>query len=136
MSDVVSIRVRILDRDYPLRVAPGDEVYTRKLAALVDERLRRLRQHLVGQPDLTAAVVGALELAEELFAARAETDRLRAALELETAALAAHLEAVLGTPTHGDGAPLGDEAALSEAPPADAAAASGDGAALPPSAPA
>ena len=42
-ADPVSVRVRILDRDYPLRVAPGDEDYTVHLAARVDERLRRLR---------------------------------------------------------------------------------------------
>lgn len=93
----VSVRVRILDRDYPLRVAPGDEAYTVHLAARVDERLRRLRQQLPAQPDLTHAVLVALELAEELYAARAETDRLQARLEVEAAALAERIEDALAS---------------------------------------
>ena len=98
----VSIRVRILDRDYPLRVAPGDEDYTVHLAQRIDERLRRLRQQLPSQPDLTHAVLTALELAEELYAARAETDRLRARVELESNALAERLDAALGVTDTGD----------------------------------
>ena len=91
----VSVRVRILDRDYPLRVAPGDEDYTVHLAARVDDRLRKLRQQLPSQPDLTHAVLVSLELAEELYAARAETDRLRARLEIEAASLAERIETAL-----------------------------------------
>ena len=100
----VSIRVRILDRDYPLRVAPGDEDYTLHLAQRVDERLRRLRSQLPSQPDLTHAVLAALALAEELYAARAETDRLKARVELESASLADRLDAALTAPLGGDGA--------------------------------
>ncbi len=107
----VSVRVRILDRDYPLRVAPGDEDYTVHLAARVDERLRRLRQQLPAQPDLTHAVLVALELAEELYAARAETDRLRARLEIESASLVERIEGVLD---------LGDGASTTEPPTPDA----------------
>ena len=102
MNNTVSVRVRVLDRDYPLRVAPGDEDYTVHLAARVDERLRRLRSQLPAQPDMTHAVLVALELAEELYAARAETDRLRARLEIEAGALVERLEGALGS---GDGAP-------------------------------
>ena len=101
----VSVRVRILDRDYPLRVAPGDEDYTVHLAQRVDERLRRLRSQLPSQPDMTHAVLVSLELAEELYAARAETDRLRARLEIEASALADRLEEAL---SGGDGS-VGDE---------------------------
>ena len=93
MSDSapIPIRVRILDRDYPLRVAPGDEDYTVHLAQRVDERLRRLRQALPSQPDLTHAVLATLEMAEELYAARAEADRLRARVEIEAGELADRL---------------------------------------------
>ncbi|HEX8299891.1 MAG TPA: CATRA conflict system CASPASE/TPR repeat-associated protein [Rubricoccaceae bacterium] len=91
----IPIRVRILDRDYPLRVAPGDEDYTVHLAQRVDERLRRLRQALPSQPDLTHAVLATLEMAEELYAARAEADRLRARVEIEAAALAERLGSAL-----------------------------------------
>lgn len=90
-----SIRVRILDRDYPLKVAPADEAYTLHLAKYVDGRLRKIRSGIPHQPDLTHAVIGALELAEELFMARAEIDRLRAHTEVEANDLAATLERAL-----------------------------------------
>ena len=49
---------------------------------------------------MTHAVLVALELAEELYAARAETDRLRARLEIESAALADRLDdALAGIPS-------------------------------------
>ena len=101
----VSVRVKVLDREYPLRVAPGDEDYTVHLAARVDERLRRLRSQIPTQPDMTHAVLAALELAEELYAARAETDRLRAHLELEAGALIDRLDAALA-----DAAPPSEDA--------------------------
>ena len=92
----IPIRVRILDRDYPLRVAPGDEDYTVHLAQRVDERMRRFRQALPSQPDLTHAVLVALEMAEELYAARAEADRLRARVEIEAGEMADRLTEALG----------------------------------------
>ena len=105
-----SIRVRILDRDYPLKVAPADEAYTLHLAKYIDGRLRQIRSGIPHQPDLTHAIIGALELAEELFAARAEIDRLRARVEVEAGAMADRLDRALasggGTAgPSGDGAP-------------------------------
>ena len=99
---MMSIRVRVLDREYPLRVAPGDEDYTLRLAQLVDERMRKLQQALPTQTDLTHAVLTALQLAEEMYAARAEADRARATIEIEAAGLAERLERALAAP--GDGA--------------------------------
>lgn len=104
MSDPVSIRVRILDREYPLRVSPGDEAYTVHLAQMVDERIRRLRQALPSQPDITHAVLACLELTEELFTARADHDRLQAHVEVEAEALGARLDKALGVRPEGDGA--------------------------------
>lgn len=94
----VPIRVRVLDREYPLRVAPGDEDYTLHLAQIVDERMRRLQQALPTQTDLTHAVLTALQLAEEMFAARAEADRAQARVEIEAAGLAERLEQALTAP--------------------------------------
>ena len=91
-----SIRVRVLDKDYPLRVAPADEAYTQRVATFVDERMRRIQRGIPAQPDLTHAVIGALQLAEELFAARAELDRLQTRAEMETDQMAARLDEVLG----------------------------------------
>jgi cell division protein ZapA len=94
-DDPRSVRVRVLDREYPLRVSPEDEEYTQRVAAFVDERLRKIRRGIPAQPDLTHAVVGALQLAEELFAARAEVDRLREQVENEATALTARLDRAL-----------------------------------------
>lgn len=107
-----SIRVLVLDREYPLRVHPADAGYTQHLAQLVDARLRRIREGIPNQPDLTHAVIGALEMAEELYAARAEIDRLQAQVEVEAKALAALLDAVL---TLGD--TPGDSATRPSVPP-------------------
>ena len=82
-QELIAIRVRVLDREYPLRVAPGDEDYTLHLAHHVDERMQALRRSLPTQPDLTHAVLAALELAEEMFAARAARDQYEAHVELE-----------------------------------------------------
>jgi cell division protein ZapA len=90
-----SVRVRVLDKDYPLRVAPADEAYTQHLASIVDERMRRIRRGIPAQPDLTHAVIGALQLAEELFAARAEADRVRAQVELEATDMIERLDSAL-----------------------------------------
>ena len=99
-----SIRVRILDRDYPLRVAPADEAYTLHLAKYIDGRLRQIRGGIPHQPDLTHAIIGALELAEELFAARAEIDQLKARVEVEAKDLSKRLDEALGRAASGDGA--------------------------------
>lgn len=96
---MVSIRVRVLNREYPLRVAPGDEDYTLHLAQRVDERMRKLQHAIPTQTDLTHAVLTALELAEELYATRAEVDRLQAHVEIETGHLADRLDQALATPT-------------------------------------
>ena len=102
-SEERSIRVRILNRDYPLKVAPADEAYTLHLAKYVDGRLQKIKTGIPHQPDLTHAIIGALELAEELFIARAEIDKLRAQVEVEANALADTLDRALTPPAQGDG---------------------------------
>jgi cell division protein ZapA len=86
-----------MDKDYPLRVAAADEAYTQHLASFVDERMRRIRRGIPAQPDLTHAVIGALQLAEELFAARAEIDRLRADVEAEISEMVELLDTTMET---------------------------------------
>ena len=65
-----SIRVRILGRDYPLRVQEDAEAATREMAALVDARMQAFKSAHPEQPDLVTAVVTALALAEELYNTR------------------------------------------------------------------
>ncbi len=71
-----SIRVRILGRDYPLRVQEDDEAATREMAAHVDARMRAFKTAHPEQSDLVTAVVTALALAEELYHAREATPDL------------------------------------------------------------
>ena len=99
MSLPVSIRVRILDREYPLRVAPATRTTRSTSPRASTSACAGCGASCPAQPDMTHAVLVALELAEELYAARAETDRLRARLEIESAALTDRLDAVLS----GDG---------------------------------
>lgn len=97
----IPIRVRLLDREYPLRVAPEDEARMRAVAAYVDERLRAFQKAHPDQTELTATVITALALADELFQAREGSEALRRAVEATAATLDAHLEAALAPPSNG-----------------------------------
>jgi cell division protein ZapA len=105
MSDdkQISVRVRVLDRDYPLKVAARDEAFTRQVAAFVDQRMRKVRQSLPDQHEMTTAVIAILSIAEELFALREEKERLEkemsgspTILERELIVLEKKLSAALG----------------------------------------
>jgi len=61
-----SIRVKILDREYPLKVKPENETRTREIAAAVDARMQAFRKHIPTEPDLTVAIMAALAYGEEL----------------------------------------------------------------------
>ncbi|CAM3311082.1 cell division protein ZapA [Rhodothermus bifroesti] len=74
-----SIRVTIMGRDYPLRIRPEDEELMRQLAASIDEKMRAFRAAHPDQPELTAAVIVALSLAEALH----ETQTALRALDAE-----------------------------------------------------
>ena len=90
-----SIRVRILGRDYPLRVRPEDEAVTRDMAAYVDGKMSAFKQAHPEQQDLVAAVVAAMALVEELYTTRAKANRTIQALEDELEALDAELAQAL-----------------------------------------
>ena len=90
-----SIKVRILDRDYPLLVQADDEATMRSLAGLVDERMRAFKTMHPDQPDLVAAVVTALGMAEELTAARETSNVVLSALDREVALLDRELTSAL-----------------------------------------
>ncbi len=93
-----SIRVRLMGREYALRVAPEHEERTRAYAAYVDRKLQAFRSAHPDQSETTAALITALALAEELFAAREEAETLRKATEEELAALERRLGSALATP--------------------------------------
>ena len=71
------IRVRVMSRDFTLRVRPEDEPATREIAAYVDDKMQRFKEAHPEQSELTAAIITALALAEELYAARDAREQLQ-----------------------------------------------------------
>ncbi|AXJ01011.1 Cell division protein ZapA, inhibits GTPase activity of FtsZ [Cyclonatronum proteinivorum] len=62
-----SIKVTILNKQYPLKVQPGDELLMEEVAQFVDRRLKDMKKHFAGQPNDTIMVLSCLSLAEEIF---------------------------------------------------------------------
>ena len=81
------IRVRILGREYPLRVQEEDEAVMREMAAYVDDRMQAFRQAHPEQSDLVAAVVTALALAGDLFNAWEASEQTLRLVDNELSAL-------------------------------------------------
>lgn len=91
-----SIRIRILGRDYPLRVRDGEEALTRDIAAYVNTKMEAFRDAHPEQSDLTTAVITALAIAEELYATWENEDQAQADLDAKLGALSDTLDAALG----------------------------------------
>ncbi len=114
-SDVpdVPVRVRLIGRDFTLRVRPGDEARTRESVAYVDAKLTAFRKAHPMQNETTAALIVALALGDELLAARRDADDTADAQSHVTDALLGldlHLAAVLsprrrGTHASGEASP-------------------------------
>lgn len=62
-------RVTILDEPFGIR-SEADPDYTRRVAAHVDERLRTLRQSSPALEPFPVAVLGAMEITDDLFRSR------------------------------------------------------------------
>ncbi|MDX1532076.1 MAG: cell division protein ZapA [Rhodothermales bacterium] len=110
------IRVHILGHDYPLRVEEQDVPFMERVARYVDGRMVALREEAAGQPDLTVAVLSALALGEELFAAR---EALEAA-ESDADTLVARLDRALGGAPGGAPDEADDEGAAPSTKPKEA----------------
>ena len=66
-----AIRVTVLDEPFRIR-SEADEEYTRRVAAHVDGALRELRRAAPTLEPFQAAVLGAMEISDELFRTREE----------------------------------------------------------------
>ncbi len=66
-----AIRVTVLDEPFRIR-SEADEEYTRRVAAHVDAALRELRRAAPTLEPFQAAVLGAMEISDELFRTREE----------------------------------------------------------------
>lgn len=127
-----SIRVQILGRTYSLFVREEDEALTREMAGFVNARMTAFKKAHPEQPELTAAVIAALAIAEELYATREALDEalenlpdtpggdgLDEELAATLDALADHLEDALTAPLADAPAQAETEAPAPEkAPPA------------------
>lgn len=69
-----SIRVTILDREYPLRVKAEEEARARTVAGRVEERMQAIRRRLPAEPDITIAVMAAMAIADDLYATQTIED--------------------------------------------------------------
>lgn len=83
-----SIRVRILSRDFSLVVEPEDEQLMRQVAAYVDRRIQEFRRTHPEQPEVTAALITAMAIGEELLIERGRRKRLEQHLDAELGGLA------------------------------------------------
>ena len=82
-----SIRVRVLNREFSLLIRSQDETLTRELAEFVDSKMREFRRAHPEQPELTAAIITALAIAEELFTEREQHDRFKQLMNEELGGL-------------------------------------------------
>ena len=90
-----SIRVRVMDREFGLRVKEENETATREIAAYVGTRMRTFRRAHPEHPELTAAIITALAIAEELHAAKDEQEDTLRLLENRIRTLDEQLAEVL-----------------------------------------
>lgn len=70
MSQLIPIKIRLLGKDYTLRVAKDDELATLEMASYLNAKLKAFKDAHPEQSDLTAAVITGLALTEELFIER------------------------------------------------------------------
>lgn len=90
-----SIRIRIQNRDFSLVVESKDEERTRELAAYVDSKIREFRRAHPEQPEVTAAIITAMAIAEELFTERDQRADLEDLLKEELGDMAKKLNEAL-----------------------------------------
>ena len=90
-----SIRVKILDREYPLRVKPEEEARALAIAARVEERMQAIRRRLPAEPDLTIAVMAAMAVADDLYASQAVEEASHEAAMAEIDALIVSIGSVV-----------------------------------------
>ncbi len=90
-----SIRVRILNRDFSLLVKQKDEERTREMASYVDSRIKEFRRTHPEQPEITAVIIAALAITEDLFNERDERDAAEHFIAAEIRDMTASLNAAL-----------------------------------------
>ncbi len=90
-----SIRVRILGREYGLRVAENEENLTKDIADYLDGKMRSFREAHPKQEDVTTAVIAGLAITEELFTNRNDFAEARMSLDRQLDELTDMLDEVV-----------------------------------------
>lgn len=90
-----SIRVRIFNRDFSLLVSRKDEERTREMASYVDSKIKDFRRSHPEQPEITAVIIAALAITEDLFNERDERDDAEQFMVREVAEMTKSLSAAL-----------------------------------------
>lgn len=92
------LRVRILDREYALRISKEDEAHTVEIANYLDSKMRSFKSAHPEQSEVTTAVITALAVTEELFdnqeRTEAELESTEARLNALDALLAERLKGI------------------------------------------
>lgn len=85
------LRVRIFGEEYRIR-GDADRKYTEKVADYVDQKMQEIAQNFSGRPVGKIAVLAALNITDELFSQRRQTEELFSELSQRTARLRESLE--------------------------------------------
>lgn len=80
MSTTKLLKLNILGRDYPLRVEEKDEAHIAQIGRELDERMKLFRAHYPSEPEITGAMMLAIQLADELALLRRDLARKEEAL--------------------------------------------------------
>lgn len=97
MSDAekTSVTVRIAGEEHTIRSTAGAE-YTRRCAAVVDERIREIQKKASLMEPHRTAILAALSITDECLQAREELEALRRDLSDWAGELAGHIDDRLG----------------------------------------
>ena len=88
--DGKSIRVKIFGSEYPLR--GENEDLTKQIATHVDTMLNQIHERIPDQPPLTVAVLAALNITEDLFTTKGQSEQAVTELETEITKLSNYLD--------------------------------------------
>lgn len=97
-SEQITI-VKIYNHEYHVRSA-GDVEYVQRLAEYVNKKMSEVSEHTPTVDSLKVAVLAALNIADEYFAARQDLDDVNKEVSRESEKLVALLDPLLQQQTH------------------------------------
>ena len=86
-----SVRVNILGQDYLIK-GDADEEYIQAVADYLDQKMRALAEGMAAKSHAKVAVLAALNIADELFKERAESERRISEIEEKLLSLSRNID--------------------------------------------